>query len=747
MKKTLSQTPPMNQHRILVAAVLSAITVLTTVQVKAQTVPPVDPNEIKGEGFAFTGDSTRIGVGLSREFSRTKFRGDVLQVFSQSDRSALIGEAWLGDSAGGLKLSYNIGVGDGTGPGVKISQVRKAFVAIDQNRFDDRKLSFGAGWESPSWFGNAYISTKASKKRSVGQIATSSIATISGTDAGRPFLEDETTTITRTFSAEPYRYGLGVRAGHFFEAPILRVTGGLDYERGREGAKQTSVSLNIEKYFENSPHSIALNIERYSKSGSVDTSSLNALDFGGKKSDTRAFAMYRYTFGKPFRLERPYKMVGKEVLVAAPIGSAAPVNASVQGSGDRVSSTGPTAGSAGASPQTTTRIEKRLVKTTASATSESFFDLDKYVLKPRARIALDEVVTKIKQNNYEGNIRVSGHTCDLASDAYNLRLSKRRADAVRSYLVKKGLPADRLLSEGMGESNPKYPNSVTERPKNRRVDIEYVTYVERTEDVSVPVTVEPVKTADAQVTPVTPSPKKEIVWEKQYIEQEPAWVRRALLNPPEHKRGVDVYTTSETTTSTTKGNRRFVNRAPAAVNDAYRVALSSTTTFDVIANDTDADSDALTITSVTAPSGGTATISGNKIVYIANATSLANDLFSYVVRDKDGLTATATVTVTKFDSSPPVVNRPPVAADDTVTTSPGKTVTIDALANDSDPDGDKLMIESISTNPRFGTASIVDGKIVYVPGPRFGREGDFFSYTIKDGKGGSATAMIRIICV
>jgi outer membrane protein OmpA-like peptidoglycan-associated protein len=743
MKTTplLARKPHLTRQRILALAVLSAIATIA----QSQT-PPPDPNEIKNDGgLSYVGDATRLGVGLSRDFGKTSFRADVQHAFSLTPKSATIGEAWLGDGAGGLKLSYHVGVGDGTGPSVKVSQIRKVFVAVDQNKFDDRKVTFGGGLEQENWFGNIYLSAKASKKRSLGQLVSSSTAQVSGTDAGRPFIEDEITTVTRSLYAEPYKTGLGVRVGHFYTAAALRLTAGLDLERGRGGAKQNSVNVGLEKFFEGSPHSVALNLERYNKSGFNDLG-ISSND-QGKKSDTRATLMYRYTFGQPFRFDKPYKMVSKTVETVVP--APAPVAGSSAASAPAV--TGTTQGAGQVVAQPTTRIERRLVKTTASASNETFFDLDRYVLKPNAKRELDSIAETIKRSNYEGNIRVTGHTCDLASDAYNLRLSKRRADVVRAYLITRGLPADRLLAEGMGESTPRYPNTKTERPKNRRVDIEYVSYVEQMKDVEVKV--DPVQTQAAVAAPVAPPPaqptvRKDVVWEKQYIDQEPAWVRRGLLNPADHKRGVDFYTSSESSTGTTRTNRRFVNRAPVAVADAYRVALGSTTTFDVIVNDTDPDpSETLTIVSVTSPSGGTATVSGNRIVYVANATSLATDTFNYTIRDKDGLTATTTVTVTKFDATPPPpANRPPVAVDDSITTSPGKPVTIDVLANDSDPDKDPLTI-TITQMPRFGTATVVNGRILYTPGPQFNRDGDLFTYTISDGKGGTATAQVRVICV
>jgi outer membrane protein OmpA-like peptidoglycan-associated protein len=70
------------------------------------------------------------------------------------------------------------------------------------------------------------------------------------------------------------------------------------------------------------------------------------------------------------------------------------------------------------------------------------------------------------------NIEVAGHTDSRGSDAYNIKLSQRRAEAVRDYLISKGIAADRLSAKGYGESQPVADNATDEgRFKNRRVEL------------------------------------------------------------------------------------------------------------------------------------------------------------------------------------------------------------------------------------------------------------------------------------
>lgn len=106
--------------------------------------------------------------------------------------------------------------------------------------------------------------------------------------------------------------------------------------------------------------------------------------------------------------------------------------------------------------------------------ADAFFDFDKSVLKPEGRAKLDDLVSKIQGINLEVIIAV-GHTDSVGTDAYNQRLSVRRAEAVKAYLVSKGIERNRVYTEGKGEKQPVASNRTAEgRAKNRRVEIEVV---------------------------------------------------------------------------------------------------------------------------------------------------------------------------------------------------------------------------------------------------------------------------------
>jgi len=106
--------------------------------------------------------------------------------------------------------------------------------------------------------------------------------------------------------------------------------------------------------------------------------------------------------------------------------------------------------------------------------ADAFFDFDKAVLKPEGKAKLDDLVNKIKAINLEVIIAV-GHTDSVGADAYNQKLSVRRSEAVKAYLVTKGIEKNRVYTEGKGEKQPVADNKTPEgRAKNRRVEIEVV---------------------------------------------------------------------------------------------------------------------------------------------------------------------------------------------------------------------------------------------------------------------------------
>jgi outer membrane protein OmpA-like peptidoglycan-associated protein len=246
-------------------------------------------------------------------------------------------------------------------------------------------------------------------------------------------------------------------------------------------------------------------------------------------------------------------------------------------------------------PETTTTREKqrRLVEHEITIASDVFFELDRFEVLDSGMQSLREIANTISGKRILGVIEVVGNTCDLASDAYNQRLSERRAAAVTDVLTGFGVDAALIRDRGDGESNPQFPNDgEPNRSKNRRVDIRFVTVREDYEDVEVDV-------------------PAEVQWQTREVAREPAWLRRALRNPVTHKRRVDAYQFQTVASETVAGAIVFINRPPAAVDDSISVDENSGgTPVEVLVNDSDPDGDSLIITAVTDPAHGSVVNNG-----------------------------------------------------------------------------------------------------------------------------------------
>lgn len=126
---------------------------------------------------------------------------------------------------------------------------------------------------------------------------------------------------------------------------------------------------------------------------------------------------------------------------------------------------------------------KKPASSKVTLAADALFDYDKAVLRPEGKKALDDLVAKSKSLNLEVIIAV-GHTDRLGSDAYNQKLSEKRAAAVKTYLVSKGIEANKVYTEGKGEKQPKTGSTCKGDKKSkalvsclqpdRRVDIEMI---------------------------------------------------------------------------------------------------------------------------------------------------------------------------------------------------------------------------------------------------------------------------------
>ncbi len=114
------------------------------------------------------------------------------------------------------------------------------------------------------------------------------------------------------------------------------------------------------------------------------------------------------------------------------------------------------------------------VATKVTYAADGFFAFNKSVLTKDAKSKLDDLVGKVKGIQLEVIVAV-GHTDSVGTDAVNQALSARRAEAVKAYLVSKGIEKNRVYTEGKGEKQPVADNKTAAgRSKNRRVEIEVV---------------------------------------------------------------------------------------------------------------------------------------------------------------------------------------------------------------------------------------------------------------------------------
>ena len=192
-----------------------------------------------------------------------------------------------------------------------------------------------------------------------------------------------------------------------------------------------------------------------------------------------------------------------------------------------------------------------------------------------------------------------------------------------------------------------------------------------------------------------------------------------------------------TDTATVEVTVRSVNDGPVAQDDSGGTDEDVPVTVDVLANDSDPDGDDLVIDSVTQPSNGSAVHDGSDVVYTPDPGFNGSDTFTYTISDGNGGTDTATVTI-----SIGAVNDPPTAVDDADATDEDTPVTVNVLGNDSDPDGDDLVIQSV-TQPGSGSVANNGSGVVYTPAPNF-HGTDTFSYTVSDGNGGTETATVVV---
>ncbi|WP_425046091.1 Ig-like domain-containing protein [Primorskyibacter sp. S87] len=182
-----------------------------------------------------------------------------------------------------------------------------------------------------------------------------------------------------------------------------------------------------------------------------------------------------------------------------------------------------------------------------------------------------------------------------------------------------------------------------------------------------------------------------------------------------------------------------VNDAPVAANDPVTTNEDQSITFDPRGNDNDPDSNPLSVSAWTDPANGNVVLNPDgTLTYTPNPNFSGSDSFTYTVQDGQGGSASAEVSVTV---SP--VNDQPVLGADFVSTAEDQPVTFDPRGNDSDTDGDVLQIRETSTPVNGNVIINIDGGLTYTPNADFNGT-DSFTYTVVDGRGGTATGTVNV---
>ncbi len=346
--------------------------------------------------------------------------------------------------------------------------------------------------------------------------------------------------------------------------------------------------------------------------------------------------------------------------------------------------------------------------------AETFFNYNTSQLTPAGQQRLLAMLMRIRNANYKGQIRVIGDACACDDGAQYDRnaLSRQRAAEVKRFMVQNGFTASEIRAFGFNELGGQFVSAGEDR-----VVIQYMTQ-------------------DGQAAQVSSQPR--VAWRKELIQSGPAWVGQALRNNATHKQSIDTY---QTLGAGAMGGGA-ANMAPVAVNDNVQTAFETAVMIDVLANDTDVNTgDTLTVTSYDAstPNQGMIKLEDGKLIYTPAKGFSGTDTFKYTISDgKNTSMATVTVVVAK------AANVAPVAMDDKVSTAFDTQVTINALNNDSDADGDTLSITAFDAQSvNGGTVTQQNGMFIYTPKAGFSGT-DTFTYTISDGQGNEAKATVSV---
>ncbi len=704
---------------------VTLISAATSSTLMAQDAKPLT----NGGALAYVGGTTRVGLGVETTANSTNVRGELSQIFGETDKAAWIGDIYASRDATGLKLTRGWVDGDWRTTASEKLAVTKVFAAVDQNRSDDRKLTLGLGRENQNLFWNTYLSHGLTKTRAVSDISRSTLETLSGLEGDRPFLQDVTTTVRSQAFARAYEWGTGARIGHFYDQQLLRITGGVDFDFGKNSARQRGVNIGVEKFFAGTPISVALTGDTFRKSGSAET----------KQSYSRGMLTLRYDLGgNTYRPTKQFKTTEVARTITEPPSASAV--AAAEAAMAAAQATANASKNPGAPTQFKTERVEKTVRRDVQLTENFAFGASAITAQQRAE--LKNFVAEVKTSTCPVKIDVQAHACPYGPEQGNQVVSDQRARSIRDALVKEGFAAESISAVGLGGKNPAYARADA---RNRRADIQASVCSTVMEEVTTPIAA-PAAAAPVVAPVAMPKSTTRTVMEtkSEEVPVEPSWLRRALHSAPQHRQLVDTYATNQSTTTKTSGPRVLQNRCPVPADDTASTAAGTAATIDVLANDTDADRDTLTLQSVTAPANGTAVVSAGRVVYTPRAGFAGADTFNYTMTD--GTCSKSAVVRVNVAAAPilPVVPAPVCRADSYFVTGIQPTVGINVLANDTSSAG-ALTLVSV-TQPTLAGSRVAIGAnntVTFTPPGPFPQT--TFTYTARDTAGGTCVGTVTLI--
>ncbi|MEO6689542.1 MAG: Ig-like domain-containing protein [Dokdonella sp.] len=699
-------------RRSIMLSLAAAVAAMLPVQPSAQTsngrsqdgVPSVTDPSIP---LSYVGNDGSISLGINSE---GETEGQLLGVFARNNERALVGQLWWDrNGAGGLQSDFNWLWGmtaiEARERPDDVTVARLSF-ALDQNAEHDRKATLGFGIERRDYSLEGYLARGISSARAGGSSLHNDIATVNGNDTIGSYTQVETTAVETLFASKPYGTEVGLQVSHVFEPLAMRVHGGASLQDG-DGARANTFSLGLDTPLGTRGWGMSALGEHVSRHGGLDT-----------QSDDRLSVFLRYEFGGHGSFV-PTSQVEDPAWISRSLGRPSSAHPRIVES-YRVTRSKTV--SVTRSPKQYTNRFPLPHDDNASAANGQALTLD--VLANDSDPDGDPLVLSAVTAPAHGTASISG-----ARIVYTPSSGFAGADSFR-YTVSDGRGGTATAMVTIAVSAAQVNQLPLARNDNATAAFGQTTTV----DVLANDT-DPDGDSLSLVSVGAPLHGTAVVSG-----------RNVIYTPATGFSGSDrvTYTISDGHGGTATAILVVTvamrpNRAPVARADTAAAAFGQLTTIDVLANDFDIDGDPLSVSAVTSAAHGTVTISGSSLLYTPVAGFVGVDTFRYTITDGRGGGASALVTI----NVAPLPNRPPIAVADAATTAFAQPVTISVLGNDSDPDGDALSIVSF-TAPQLGTVLMSGNTLIYTPGVAGAAGIDRFTYTISDGRGGTATAGVTV---